>query len=48
VGEVRSAVRAGAEGWSGLAMISLLQATGEGSYALAVAAEPTVRLIDEL
>lgn len=48
VGEVRSAVRVGGEGWSGLAMISLLQATGGGSYALAVAAEPTVRLIDEL
>lgn len=48
VGEVRSAVRAGAGRWSGLAMISLLQATGGASYALAVAAEPTVRLIDEL
>jgi folate-binding protein YgfZ len=48
VGEVRSAVRAGAEGWSGLAIISLMQAAGGGSYALAVATEPTVRLIDEL
>lgn len=48
VGEVRSAVRTSAEDWSGLAMISLMQATGGGSYALAVAAEPTVRLIDEL
>ena len=48
VGEVRSAVQEGAAGWSGLAMISLIQATGGGSYALAVAAEPTVRLIDEL
>lgn len=48
VGEVRSAVRTGGVGWSGLAMISLMQATGGGTYALAVAAEPTVRLIDEL
>lgn len=47
VGEVRSAVRTGGVGWSGLAMISLMQATGGGTYALAVAEEPTVRLIDE-
>jgi folate-binding protein YgfZ len=46
VGEVRSAVRDGAGGWMGLAMLSLIQVNAESSLTFSVDAAPTVRMLD--
>lgn len=45
VGELRSAVRDGAGGWIGLAMVSLLQVEGTTVLAFAADAAPVVRLV---
>ena len=45
VGELRSAVRDGAGGWIGLAMVSLLQVEATTVLALAADAAPVVRLV---
>jgi folate-binding protein YgfZ len=46
VGEVRSAVSGGAEGWVGLAMLSLLHLSGDATLAFAAGGEAVVRLVD--
>ena len=46
VGEVRSAVRDGAGGWVGLAMLSLMHSGAGAEFALAADAAPAVRLVD--
>jgi hypothetical protein len=45
VGELRSAVRDGAGGWIGLAMVSLLQVEATTVLALAADSAPVVRLV---
>ena len=45
VAQVLGAVRDGAGGWIGLAMVSLLQVEGTTVLALAVDAAPVVRLV---
>ena len=46
VGEVRSAVSNGVDGWVGLAMLSLLHMSGEATMALSAGGEAVVRLVD--
>lgn len=46
VGEVRSAVRDGAGGWMGLAMLSLIQVKAGATLAFSVDAASTVRMLD--
>ena len=46
VGELRSAVREGGDGYLGLAMLSLPNVTPEMDLALALASAPTLRLLE--